>query len=871
MTSPSSIHARPLALFFSPRGRIPRGVFWAGSLGAIAVFLATSALLTRLAGPRAALALYPPLHYALLCLAVKRCHDYARSGARLALGLVPLVGTAWIAIELAWRHGTPCENRYGPQPRYHGLDHLVVATPTLAPGGATIVNDVTQMNAVQVLAVIAPRSIEELQEALRRTDAPVSIGGGHFSMGGQTASPGTVHVDLRALAGVVWLRPMDKRVRVQAGLRWCDLQRFLDAHGLAVKVMQTYANFTVGGSLSVNGHGRYVGQGPLVLSVRAIDVVLADGSRVSASPIENAEIFYGAIGGYGALGIIVEAELDLVDNVRVARSDTVVARARYLEHFKQGVRANPKAIFHNADLYPPHYERCRGVTWSETEDHVTVPARLMRAEPTHHLYRYLAWAMSESPFGKWRREHLFDPLLFRSRPVHWRNYEAGYDVAELEPAARATSTYVLQEYFVPVGRFDEFVPRMREIFRRHDVNVLNVSVRHALPDPGTLLAWAREEVFAFVVYYKQRTDEASRGAVAVWTRELIDAALACGGRHYLPYQPHATEEQVHAAYPRMKELFALKDRLDPHYRLRGALWDKYYAPRRDGAKVACATSTEVHAVLADDRWSDRLYLFFQNVYRLFPEAPLHALVREAAAERPDEEGVYRLVQEGLARVCPPLQPITHALPALANQKREMARQALELLGARKEIRGYLEIGSIGRYASALRGRVRLEGPLFVMNDAPPTNSPADLAERGGLAKIGTHLPLDYTPVPASVEDDSLDVVTCFIGLHHAPREQVGAFVRSIARVLRPGGSFLLRDHDAPTAETKRFVSLIHTLFNCGLGVPWTANAAELRFFLGIDETIALVEEHGLRVSTARLLQANDPTDNVLLLFRKEAA
>ena len=48
----------------------------------------------------------------------------------------------------------------------------------------------------------------------------------------------------------------------------------------------------------------------------------------------------------------------------------------------------------------------------------------------------------------------------------------------------------------------------------HDVNAVNVSIRHALPDPGTYLAWAPNEVFAFVLYYKQRTDPASRREVA---------------------------------------------------------------------------------------------------------------------------------------------------------------------------------------------------------------------------------------------------------------------------------------------------------------------------------------------------------------------
>src|SRR5207249_8685248 len=46
------------------------------------------------------------------------------------------------------------------------------------------------------------------------------------------------------------------------------------------------------------------------------------------------------------------------------------------------------------------------------------------------------WAITETPYGTWRREFIFDPLLFFRQKVHWRNYEAGYDVAELEPASR---------------------------------------------------------------------------------------------------------------------------------------------------------------------------------------------------------------------------------------------------------------------------------------------------------------------------------------------------------------------------------------------------------------------------------------------------
>jgi hypothetical protein len=129
-----------------------------------------------------------------------------------------------------------------------------------------------------------------------------------------------------------------------------------------------------------------------------------------------------------------------------------------------------------------------------------------------------------------------------------------------------------------VGNFDAFAPKMAEILNRHHANTINISIRHANPDPGTLLAWAREEVFAFVLYYKQGTSPAARREVALWTRELIDAAIAHRGAYYLPYQIWGTDQQFHQAYPRADEFFALKVKVDPTYKFRNKLWDAYYRP-----------------------------------------------------------------------------------------------------------------------------------------------------------------------------------------------------------------------------------------------------------------------------------------------------
>jgi FAD/FMN-containing dehydrogenase len=475
---------------------------------------------------------------------------------------------------------------------------LCLAWPIAASADPVIVNDITQLNPIPVARVVTPRTVDEVRELVRGQRGPISIGGGRFSMGGQIASEGSLFLDMRGMDRVVAFSPDARTITVEPGITWRTIQERIDPRGLSVKIMQSYANFTVGGSLSVNVHGRYVGQGPLIGSVRSIKLVLADGQLVQASPSEHAELFYGAIGGYGGLGVIVEATLELTENQRVARAVRKLPVTEYKDFFFSEVRESPTAVFHNGDLYPPAYDTVMAITWSATDRPLTVSDRLMPIRNPNWADRLELFGVSEMPFGKVLRARVLDPLKLRDNPVVWRNYEASYDVRALEPRSRARSTYVLQEYFVPVERFDEFVPQMAGIFRHHRVNVLNVSIRHARKDPGSLLAWAKEESFAFVVYYRQGVTDTERREVGDWTRELIDAALAVGGSYYLPYQIHATDAQFRRAYPRAEEFFALKSRVDPDYRFRNKLWDRYLPPPKPApAALASAEPQPAPAAL----------------------------------------------------------------------------------------------------------------------------------------------------------------------------------------------------------------------------------------------------------------------------------
>lgn len=443
-----------------------------------------------------------------------------------------------------------------------------------------IVTEVTELYPVQVKGIIVPHTTDEIVKAVKENDH-VSIGGGKNSMGGQTASERAVQIDMREFNKILAFSTTTKEITVQSGIRWRDIQDYIDPYGLSVKIMQTYSNFTVGGSLSVNVHGRYIGLGPIILSVKGFTIVLADGSVIQATPSEHADIFYSAIGGMGGIGVITDVSLALSDNTNVKRTPELLGTSEYWNYFKSNVRDNPKVIFHNGDMYPPEFEHVRAVSWVTTDAQPTTVDKLIPRRQDYWKER-IAWVvMSEWPLGRWIREHIIDPLLYRGeQPVHTRNYEASYDIAELEPKSREASSYVLQEYFVPVERFDEWVPKMKKIFNDHGVNVINVSIRHTLPDLGAKLAWARSESFAFVVYYKQDTDEKSRKEVGNWTRKMIDSVISVGGTYYLPYQLHATDEQFHKAYPHALEYFQIKKQYDPTNKFTNKLWDKYYSEEK---------------------------------------------------------------------------------------------------------------------------------------------------------------------------------------------------------------------------------------------------------------------------------------------------
>ncbi len=205
--------------------------------------------------------------------------------------------------------------------------------------------DVSQLTTTKVAQIYAPTTIEELRSLVINADAPIAIAGGRFSQGGQIAYPDGIVIDMKYLNNIVQLDSEKKEVTVQAGITWYDLLHFLDGYNLSVKVMQSFCNFTVGGSLSVNCHGRHIHNDPLINTVQSLTMVLADGTVCTASRTENQELFSAAIGGYGGLGIIVEATLQLTQNTALKRTVVEMPFKKYPEFFYTTIKKSSQRLY----------------------------------------------------------------------------------------------------------------------------------------------------------------------------------------------------------------------------------------------------------------------------------------------------------------------------------------------------------------------------------------------------------------------------------------------------------------------------------------------------------------------------------------------
>ena len=251
-------------------------------------------------------------------------------------------------------------------------------------------------------------------------------GGGHNGAGLGTCDDGVV-IDLSPMKGI-HVDPKNRTVRTGAGCTWGDVDHATHAFGLAVPggVISTtgISGLTLGGGI---GHlSRKCGLS--IDNLLEVDMVLADGSFVTANSDENADLFWAVRGGGGNFGIVTSLlfKAHEIKNVVAGPTlwplDMAADVMRFFSDFFEDASDDINATFAFLTVPPGppfpeelHLKKMCGLVWCYTgpedrADEVFAPVRDF-GPPALHGVQPMPFPVLQSAF---------DPLYPPGDQWYWR-------------------------------------------------------------------------------------------------------------------------------------------------------------------------------------------------------------------------------------------------------------------------------------------------------------------------------------------------------------------------------------------------------------------------------------------------------------------
>lgn len=409
----------------------------------------------------------------------------------------------------------------------------------------------------------SPASIEEVQAVVRTArerGLPVkTVGAGH-SFTAIAATDGIL-VDLDRMQGVRAVDRAAGRVTLAAGTRLHQLPELLAPHGLALQNMGDIDRQSIAGATSTGTHGTGLAFGGLATTIVSAVLVTGDGSVMRVSDTENAELLPAVRLGLGALGILVELEIQCVPAYLLHAVEHPEPFA-VIDEF----RARVEAADHFELYWWPHTDRVM------TKTNTRLPLEAGR-QPVGALANWVEeQLMSNGALALMCNLGHLAPALtpginrLATKVYGDREYtDHSYEVYTAPRNVRFRE----MEYALPL---DEIPAAMHELRAMIDASGWRigfpVEVRAAAADDNWLsTAHGRESGYIAVHRYLKDDPEA-------YFRAAEQIFLAHGGRPHWGKMHHLDAAALAERYPRFGDFLAARNRLDPGRTFRNAYLDR---------------------------------------------------------------------------------------------------------------------------------------------------------------------------------------------------------------------------------------------------------------------------------------------------------
>lgn len=403
--------------------------------------------------------------------------------------------------------------------------------------------------------IAACRTAKDASHAVKfagRHGLLLSICGAGHNIAGNAVCDGGLMISFKGMKGVQ-VDAKARTVRVEPGVTLGELDAATQEHALAVP---TGINSTTGiAGLTLGGGFGWLSRkhGMTVDSLLSAEVVLADGSSVTASDSENADLFWGIRGGGGNFGVVTSFLFRAHPVGPEVLSGLIVHpfadAPQVLRAYRDFLLEAPDevtvwTVMRKAPPLPFLPEAVHG-----TE--VVVLAAMYSGDmaagekalaPLRAIGKPIADVIGPHPFAGWQQA--FDPLLTPGE----RNYWKSHDFSEL-------SDGLIDTVLGFVGKLPD--PQSEVFFGQLG------GAQSRVADDATAYQGRSAQ---FVMNVHGRWHDASKDdACIAWCRELWDAtAPFATGEAYVNFMTEEEGDRVESAYgASYPRLVQLKNRYDP--------------------------------------------------------------------------------------------------------------------------------------------------------------------------------------------------------------------------------------------------------------------------------------------------------------------
>jgi len=386
----------------------------------------------------------------------------------------------------------------------------------------------------------------------RENNILLSIRGGGHSAGGLGVCDDGLVIDLSQIK-YTRIDPQAKTMAAGGGCTLGDIDNAAHVFGLATPsgFMSTTG---IGGLTTGGGLGHLTRKYGLTIdNLLSVDMVLADGSFVTANANQNQDLFWAVRGGGGNFGVVTEFTFKLhrVDTMYAGPILYEISEAEnVLRWYSKFIVDAPEELngFFAFLIVPPgppfpehlHLKKMCGIVWAysgptEKADEVFKPVRAFR-KAALDLAGPMAYTALQS---------MFDPLYPKGLQWYWR---ADF-VSEINDK-------VIAEHI----RFGNTLPTLLSTMHLYPINGAASRIdKKATP-------WAyRDATFAMIIVGAD-PEPSNREKITSWTKQYWEALhpYSAGGA-YVNFMMEEGEDRVKATYgENYPRLVTIKNKYDPN-------------------------------------------------------------------------------------------------------------------------------------------------------------------------------------------------------------------------------------------------------------------------------------------------------------------